>query len=359
MQTVTTTPSVAQTLIDTFTPTDRKVDMRTNNGKKIKEWQNTDHYIVEVGVADLLVENYQSGELEPVQYNAVLVTLNTDGVDAVEPYLKEVKPTRSVRDSKYEYHELPNIVRYAQMFVFVEERADGKWGRDMNKIMSYFVANATLTSNGDVEYTYEVVTNGHKWDSNPFLGEGDYNYDKDDLSKLWDYKRLTEEVERKRTAVAEGKVRQAKIETVLEAGHRGYYFKRSQENVKKFLDSMQEPLELKKYATDSHSTETAVDKVMDYAEDLALVTVCEHFMKLIGKTSWDIDNHHFNHHFDDGYRYLATEEREKTMPTFIDDVYAYALTTEWFMRLSWSRIDESLKFRVLYKFMRLVQDTNY
>lgn len=357
METTAPTVSVAQTLLDTFMETDRKVDLRTTSGKQIRKWQSDPNFIVEIGTADLWVQTYHNDEMELVKYNAVMVTLNVDGAKEVESYLKEVKPVRSVRDSKYEYHDLPNIVRYAQQFVFVEDRADGKWGRDENKIMSWFVASVTLTSNGDIEYDYEVVTKGHEWNSNPFLEEGAYNYDKDDLSKLWDIKRLAEEVERKRKAVADGKVRQAKNDIVVQAGRRSYYFQRSQERVQQFLDSMNKPVELKPIRTDAHSTESAVDNAMDYAENLALVTVCEHFMSLIGKTSWEFGNHHFGHNFDNGYN--TEDGQDKALPVFIDEVYAYALTTEWFMRLSWSRIDDALKFRVLQKFLRLVQDTNY
>jgi hypothetical protein len=89
------------------------------------------------------------------------------------------------------------------------------------------------------------------------------------------------------------------------------------------------------------------------AYETALVRVCEYFLRVVGKTSWEVSSNTFQ--LNQRSHYYTSEERKLERPVFINEVSAYALAVEWFIKDDWDRTPESAKGEVLKRFNEVLR----
>lgn len=353
MSTITSTPSVAETLLTSFRATDRKHDLRTAEGKAWKALAHNEDLNVVVGESNRITERgryddegqFVENEYAPVAYEALHVSLRTaESIkDIAELYLREVAPTRTIADENYEKHTIPNTVRVALEWV-VLERAIGTWtqvtGTDAYKVASYTID----TDTDEVIEVIEFVNSSHKWRVNPFK-VSDWKRDDDTTNNLWKPSELLAKVLNKREAIAEGERRSQLVAEVTEAGvaNASYKFTSSRHSVEKFIAKFNEP----KGETKSHESYRIRD-AFDLASDTAVVVLGEHYLRVLGKTTWEVSSNIISDR-----RYTHTPENDR--PVFIDEVYAYAIVVENFCERN-SDVHASIKGEVLGKFTRLIHN---
>lgn len=360
MSTITSIPSVAQTLFNTFEPAERKYDLRTARGKFYKDIAGHATVKVEVGTADLVTEiqrwveeteTYES-TYETNKYNALYVTINADIHDVlanVEAYLREVAPTRVVYGDDSERHTLPNFVRIATEKVYIEDRVGGYYGKD--EYHAFNVLSAYISPETDTLVSfYETVERNHEWDSNPFLKKDSWRRDKDGIAQLTRYQNLVENLEKHRKSDAEGKRRGALITACVEAGleNRSYAYDTAVAGCTKFKEGFE-------WKTEA-PTRNPIQEVFDIAIETAVKSIVDYYESVLGKTSWEVQSTAFaiggerRRYFYDENEYLNAR------PTFIDETYAYALAVEWYLsRDSWDRTPEGIKGEVLKRFYDVIR----
>lgn len=354
MSTITSTPNVAETLLTSFRATDRKHDLRTAEGKAWKALAHNEDLNVVVGESDRITErgryddegHFVENEYAPVAYETLHVSLRADLVtirEIAEAYLREVAPTRIIRDDNYSEHTIPNTVRVALEWV-VLERAIGTWtqvtGTDAYKVASYSID----TDTDEVTEVIEFVNSNHKWRVNPFK-VSDWKRDDDTTNNLWKPSELLARVLAKRESIAEGERRGQLIAEVTEEGiaNASYKFTTSRQSLEKFIEKFNAP----KGETKSHESYRISD-AFEVASDTAVVVLAEHFLRVLGKTTWEVNSNIINGRH---YRHTDVEER----PVFINEVYAYAIVVENFADRH-DGVPASIKGDVLGKFTRLIHN---
>lgn len=359
MSTITTTPSVAKTLLTTITTCDRKYDLRSVRGKNWKELSNDPALRVVVGVADYLFEtpqydddyNVVSSTYEAIKYNVLHVSLVAEFADirtTAEAYLREVAPTRVERDKEtYTDITLPNIVRIATDKLYVEGRVDKLWSRIDDGFKAFQVASFTIDPETDtLVTTWDIVDDNHNWEEG-VRPNGEY-YPQYDIRSLSTYKSLVEKVEEKRRSIEEGKRTQALVTECVEQGtaNSSLSYDRSVKAVTEFVEKFESPIE-------GDAPRYPVKHAFDVAYETALHRVAKYYLGVIGKTNWEVSSNTFS----SGRRgwYRTEDERLAERPKFIDEAHAYALTIEWYIKDDWDVTPESAKAEVIKRFTDLVR----
>lgn len=353
MSTITSTPSVAETLLTSFRATDRKHDLRTNEGKSWKALATNPDLNVVVGLTDYLEERpCYDGETTTyktvtVTYEALLVSTRTDLVsirEIAEAYLREVAPNRTIRDDNYNEHTIPNTVRVNLEWVVLETPIGSYWsgksGVHAHKVASYSID----TDTNQLVEVVEVIDANHHWRVNPFP-VSDWQRNDDGVSNLKRPESLLSAVVQKRESIAEGERRGQLINEVTEAGiaNASYKFTTSRQSLEKFIAKFNAPKD-DKPVHESYR----VSNAFDLASDTAVVVLAEHFLKVLGKTTWQVNSHIIS---DRHFRGADDEKR----PVFIDEVYAYAIVVEQFADRH-DGIHASVKGEILSKFTRLIHN---
>jgi hypothetical protein len=359
MSTITSIPSVAKTLFETFQPAVHKYDYRTERGKFFKSVSTHATVIVETGVADLVTERQQWNDAtesydtsyETHSYDALYVTINADIHDVlatVEAYLREIAPTRTVYGDNSSAHTLPNFVRIATEKVYVEGRSDGYYGRD--EYLAFNVLNAYIDPVTDSLVSfYEVVERDHKWHSNPFLEIDSWRRDKEDIASLHRYQTLWEDLDNGRKSKAVAEHRGALIVECVEAGlaNKSLGYDTAVRSVETFIEKFNA------VSDDAEAPRYPIQHAFNVAYETSLVRLSEYFLSVIGKSTWQVSSNTFQL---SGRSYYYTEaERNEERPLFINEVSAYALAVEWFVKDDWDRTPESAKTEVLKRFSDLIR----
>ena len=351
--------SVAQTLFNTFKAVERKHDYRTSRGKFFKSLQDNAYVTVKVGVADLIVEKYDyenyevtNTRQELVPYNVLNVSLDVDineVLDTVEAYLREVAPTRELRDSESNKHIVPNIVRIATDWVYVEDIVDG-W-QDKDAYYAYGVWSFELDplNQEQLSATYEVVDREHYWKSNPFITEDSWRKRDDNIGELSQYRDIFLKLDNHRRSHAEAQRRGVLITECQVAGraNRSYGYDTAVKSLEAFIAKFNA-------SDDTEAPRYAIQNAFNVAYETALVRVSEYFLSVVGKTSWEVSSNTFTYLGRNSY-YRTDEERLNERPVFIDEVVAYALTVEWFVKDDWDRTPPEAKGEVLKRFTEAVK----
>lgn len=333
MSTVTTTLSVAETLFETFVPCERKYDLRTARGKFAKSLENNQYISIATGTADLLETRYvyndddsQTKASVPVKYNVIHTYVNEEWnniFDYAELYLREVAPTRKVFGSNYkDVFNIPNVVRIAVESIYVEDRVDESAGRDRYEAFKVF-SIAIDPETDKAFYVFDVVGHKHQWDSNPFIKEGEWRREDDDISTLTTFQGIKHAVEERREQVKRH-TQQQRLETeCIEAGLAsvGSSYANFKHNCELFLLEFGNEV--------SPTLNQPITNAFENAYNVALQSVVEFYLSVLGKTSWQVSSRTF----DLGRRgyWRSQEERDAERPRFIDEVLAYAITADWFI----------------------------
>jgi hypothetical protein len=356
MSTITSTESLEEVLFNSFTITDRTHDLRTAHGKAWRALATTSGIHVTVGVADLLVERgvYNDDDSQvtyvnvPTPYNALHVSVRVAPSiikETAEAYLREVAPNRTVRDGDYNQHTIPNTVRVNLEWVILENAVEG-WssasGTYAHKVVSYTIDPVT----DEVVETFETVSRNHEWVVNPFTNVESWRRGDDTTENLKSVDDLLDAILKKRDAIAEGERREQIVKEVIEAGiaSASYKFTTSRQSVEKFIAKFNEP---KEHSTKSHDSYRIRD-AFDLASDTAVAVLGEHFLRVLGKTTWEVNSNLISGH---RYSHSPVEPR----PVFIDEVYAYAIVVENFCDRN-ADAHASIKGEVLGKFTRLIHN---
>lgn len=357
MSTITTTPSVVETLFTTFKTDSRKHDLRTARGKFFKHLSGDVNYKVTVGTAELVQEEWKWNELTDeretsfvnVPYNVLHVSVVdtwNDIVTLAESYLREVAPTRKVygTNSKEEII-IPNVVRVAVESVYVEDRADGKWG-ERDRYEGYNVLSVAIDPETDKVFSIvEYVDQHHEWASNPFINKGDWRRDDDDIKTLKKVSALRNAITAKREAIASGIRTQQLIAECVEQGlaQHKYFIDDARHKCERFLNKFAESL--------TKESSRPIEHTYDIAFDTSVKALVDYYLDVLGKTTWEVASLTFGI----GRRSYYGGEREDA-PQFIDDALAFALTVESFIgRDTWDSTPTSAYGEVLKRFRNVLR----
>lgn len=351
MSTITSTENKGQTLFDNFTTSPRKHDFRTARGKTYKSLNEDDNYVVTVGVCNVEREawNYvtEQSEVRLIPYNALRVVLNayaSDVLDDCVSYLREVKPTRQVRDNQYASHTIPNTVRVALSRILVEDSLDTGWG-EFDEYHAFCVLSVTIDSETNEPLVLtEDISRTHKWDSNPYIDINEaYGRDRDDWESILEYSYIKSEVESARKNLVEAKRRGVLIAECIEAGlaSKSYGYDVALRSIDKFLHRLETP--------DTETSRHPISDAFTRAYDTSLASVARFYKGVAGKTTWEVSSSTFS--VGRGGYYSSTKEND--VPEFVSEVLAYALTVEWFLHDDWDRTPAEAKGEVLRRFNEL------
>jgi hypothetical protein len=358
MSTITSTPSVPETLFTTFRHDNRKHDFRTARGKFFKHLSSKTDCKVTIGIADLVQENWnwdedtetRTSSFSNVPYNVLYVSVNDTWQDIIalaESYLREVAPTRKVYGTDYkDEFIIPNVVRVAVSSVYVEDRADGGWG-DRDRFEAYCVLSVAIDPETDkVFHIDEVVGQHHEWASNPFINEGDWRRDDDEIKTLKTVSALRDAVESKRESIASGQRTQQLITECVERGQaeHKYFIEQAHYKCQRFLDKFEESL--------TKEVSRPIEHAYDIAFNTSVKSLVDFYLNVLGKTSWEVSSSTFSI----GRRSYFQQNEADDLPRFIDDALAFALTTDWFIgRDSWDTTPASARGEVLERFRNVLR----
>lgn len=355
MSTITSTKSTAEALFDSFRPAERKYDLRTARGKFWKELVGTNPELVTNGIVDYVKTGWNRDYTEQVEtitpYHALRITTGVEVDEAIATivaYLREVQPTREVRDEEYNKHTIPNFVRVVLERIYLEENEDG-WGA-IDGDRTYKVLSVAIDPETDEAFhIIEFVDFGHSWYSNPFVEHNSWRHGNDNTSTLDTYQHIVSVLEKKRT----DNVRSARIaELIAECIEQGlenasWKYESVIRSCEKFLAEHDA-----RVASFSLDDKRPVEAVFSLAEDVALAKVVRYYLECLGKTTWEVNSNSFVF---ESRRHLFGEQDGEARPRFIDEVLAYAIVVDWYIRETWDIGTQASKGSVLKDFSDLIR----